>query len=68
MVARFEAFAYHVAKAIAALKIPLDGHVDAIAITGGLARRERLVHRLRDREKVLPYCDALTPPRVFAAG
>ena len=45
----FEAFAYHVAKAIAALTIPLDGHVDAIAVTGGLARWERLVHRLRDR-------------------
>lgn len=45
----FEAFVYHIAKAIAALTIPLDGHVDAIAITGGLARWEQLVHRLRDR-------------------
>ena len=45
----FEAFAYHVARAAAALAVPLDGKVDAIALTGGLARWPRLVDRLSER-------------------
>ncbi len=45
----FEAFTYHVAKAAVALTIPLAGKVDAIALTGGLARWGQLVERLRER-------------------
>ena len=45
----FEAFTYHIAKAVAALAIPLEGKVDGIALTGGLARWGQLVERLRER-------------------
>jgi len=45
----FEAFTYQVAKAVAALAVPLDGQVEAIALTGGLAHWSRLVERLKQR-------------------
>lgn len=45
----FEAFTYHVARAVAAMAVPLEGTVDGIALTGGLARWEGLVRRLRER-------------------
>ena len=48
-VALFEAFTYHIAKAVAGLTIPLAGEVDAIAVTGGLARWGHLVERLQER-------------------
>ncbi len=45
----FEAFTYQIAKAVAAMTIPLEGRIDAIALTGGLARWTRLVERLKER-------------------
>ncbi|NLW49672.1 MAG: butyrate kinase [Candidatus Brocadiaceae bacterium] len=45
----FEAFAYNIAKAVAALAVPLEGRVDGIGLTGGLARWQGLVDRLRER-------------------
>ena len=48
-VALFEAFTYTIAKAAAALTTPLGGQVDAIALTGGLARWGHLVERLKKR-------------------
>jgi len=43
------AMLYHVAKSIAAQSAVLCGHVDAILLTGGLARSEYIVSRLRRR-------------------
>lgn len=48
-VAVFEAFTYNIAKAVAALAVPLEGKVDAIALTGGLVRWGQLVARLKER-------------------
>jgi butyrate kinase len=48
-VAVFEAFTYNIAKAVAAMAVPLDGKVDGIALTGGLARWNQLVERLKAR-------------------
>jgi len=44
-----DAMIYHVAKGIAAESAVLYGHVDAILLTGGLARSEYIIKRLRDR-------------------
>jgi len=43
------AMLYHVAKSIAAESAVLCGHIDAILLTGGLARSEYVVSRLRER-------------------
>jgi butyrate kinase len=48
-IAVLAAYTYHVAKAVAALAIPLEGKVDAIALTGGLARWKDLVENLKGR-------------------
>ncbi len=44
----FEAMVYQVAKEIGAMAAALDGRVDAILLTGGLARSERLIAQLRE--------------------
>ncbi|UCH35830.1 MAG: butyrate kinase [Armatimonadota bacterium] len=44
-----EAMVYWVAKEIGALAITLGGEVDAIAVTGGMARSEAIVDQLRSR-------------------
>lgn len=43
----FEAMVYQVAKEIGAMAAALDGRVEAILLTGGLARSERLIAQLR---------------------
>ncbi|MDI6871595.1 MAG: butyrate kinase [Bacillota bacterium] len=45
----FEAMAYQIAKEIGALAAVLEGRIDAIVLTGGLARSERLVGWIRQR-------------------
>jgi butyrate kinase len=45
----FEAMAYQIAKEIGAMTTTLNSRVDAIVLTGGLARSERLVNWIRDR-------------------
>ena len=52
------AMIYHIAKNIAGLGAVLCGKVDAILLTGGLARSEYVISRLRERiEWVAPvYC------------
>ena len=40
---------YHVAKAIASEAAVLYGKIDAILITGGMARSEYIIKRLRNR-------------------
>ncbi len=42
----FEALAYQVAKEIAAMTIPLGGHIDAIVLTGGMAHSAALTERI----------------------
>ncbi len=44
-----DAMLYHVAKNIAAEAAVLCGHIDAVLLTGGLARSEYIVSRLRRR-------------------
>ena len=44
-----DAMIYHVAKNITAEGAVLCGHIDAILLTGGLARSEYIITRLRDR-------------------
>ena len=44
-----DAMIYHVAKNIASESAVLCGHIDAILLTGGLARSEYIVSRLRER-------------------
>ena len=53
-----DAMIYHVAKAIAAQSAVLYGKVDAILLTGGMARSEYLIPRLRERIDFLAptYC------------
>lgn len=53
-----DAMIYHIAKNIAALGAVLCGKIDAILLTGGLARSEYVISRLRKRiEWVAPtYC------------
>ena len=45
----FNAMIYHVAKAIASEAAVLYGKIDAILITGGMARSEYIIKRLRNR-------------------
>jgi butyrate kinase len=45
----YEAMAYQIAKEIGAMATVLHGQVDAIVLTGGLARSERLVGWIRQR-------------------
>ena len=45
----FNAMIYHVAKAIAAEGAVLYGKIDAILITGGMARSEYIIKRLKNR-------------------
>ena len=54
-----DAMIYHVAKNIASESAVLCGHIDAILLTGGLARSEYIVSRLRER------IGFLTPIRCF---
>lgn len=42
----FDAMAYAIAKAIASMAPALTGHVDAVVLTGGMARSTRLTHAL----------------------
>ncbi|MGE5553190.1 MAG: butyrate kinase [Betaproteobacteria bacterium] len=49
----FEAMAYWIAKEIAALSATLEGKIDAIVLTGGLARSERLAGWIRRRVEFL---------------
>jgi butyrate kinase len=44
-----DAMIYHVAKNIAAESAVLSGSIDAILLTGGLARSEYVISRLRKR-------------------
>ena len=54
-----DAMIYHVAKNIAAESAVLCGKIDAILLTGGLARSEYIVSRLRQR------IDFLAPVHCF---
>jgi butyrate kinase len=49
----FEAMAYQIAKEIGAMAAVLSGRIDAVVITGGLARSERLTGWIRDRVSFL---------------
>lgn len=53
-----DAMIYHIAKNICALGAVFCGHVDAILLTGGLARSEYIILRLRERIAYLApvYC------------
>jgi butyrate kinase len=43
----FDAMAYKIAKEIGAMAAVLEGRVDALLLTGGMAQSERLISRLR---------------------
>lgn len=45
----YRAMAYQIAKEIGAMATVLEGRVDAILVTGGLSRSDRLVEWIRDR-------------------
>jgi butyrate kinase len=45
----YEAMAYQISKEVGAMSTVLEGHVDAIIITGGLASSPRLVEWIRSR-------------------
>jgi butyrate kinase len=49
----YRALAYQVAKEIGAMATVLEGRVDAVVLTGGLARSELLVDWIRDRVEFL---------------
>jgi butyrate kinase len=44
----FDAMGYQIAKEIGAMATVLEGKVDASLVTGGMAKSERLVSRLRE--------------------
>jgi len=44
----FEAMAYQIAKDIGAMATVLDGRVNAILLTGGMARSEKLIAAIRE--------------------
>jgi butyrate kinase len=44
----FDAMAYQIAKDIGAMATALNGHIDAILMTGGMARSEKLIRQLRN--------------------
>lgn len=52
----FEALAYQIAKEIGALAAALEGEIDAVVLTGGLARSARLVEWIRRRTAFLAPC------------
>jgi butyrate kinase len=45
----FEAMVYQIAKEIGAMATVLEGNVDALLITGGMAHSEKLVRKVRER-------------------
>jgi butyrate kinase len=49
----FEAMAYAVAKAVASMAPALEGRVEAVVLTGGMARSTRLVHEITRRAAFL---------------
>lgn len=55
----FDAMALQISKAIAALAVSLDGKVDALAITGGMAHSDQLVSAVQKRTahiaQLIPY-------------
>jgi butyrate kinase len=55
----FEAMAYQIAKEAGALATALEGRVDAILLTGGMAHSERLVAQLR------PYLQWIAPIHLY---
>ena len=44
----FEAMAYQICKEIAAMSVPLQGKVDGILLTGGMAHNDRLVRTIEE--------------------
>jgi butyrate kinase len=55
-----EAFGYQVAKAIGEMATVLKGQIDAIILTGGIARSEQIVNDIRER------ISFLAPVEVYA--
>lgn len=55
----FEAMIYQIAKEAGAMAAVLEGKVDAVLLTGGMAHSERMVTRLR------AYLDWIAPVHVF---
>ena len=55
----FDAMLYQVAKEAGAMAVVLEGRVDAILLTGGMAHSERIVSRLR------AYLEWIAPIRVY---
>jgi butyrate kinase len=55
----FEAMIHQIGKETGAMAAVLNGRVDAILITGGMARSERLIHQLS------AYLDWIAPLRVY---
>jgi butyrate kinase len=49
----YEAMAYQVCKEIGALATVLQGDVDAIALTGGMARSKQFVKRIKERTEFI---------------
>jgi butyrate kinase len=56
----FDAMVYQIAKEAGAMAAVLEGKVDALLLTGGMAYSERVVQRLRG------YLEWIAPVRVFA--
>jgi butyrate kinase len=53
----FDAMVYQTAKDIGAMATVLDGRVDALLLTGGMARSEKLVHQLSKAiQWIAPVC------------
>ena len=55
----YEAMIYQIAKETGAMAAVLEGRVDAVVLTGGMAHSERLVNRLRT------YIDWIAPVTVY---
>jgi butyrate kinase len=55
----FDAMVYQVGKEAGAMAAVLKGKVDAVLLTGGMARSERLVRQLRS------YTEWIAPVRVY---
>ena len=56
----FDAMVYQIAKEAGAMAVVLEGGVDAVLLTGGMANSERVVERLRR------YLEWIAPVKVFA--
>lgn len=54
-----DAMCYQVAKAVGALAVALDGRVDAVILTGGMAHDPRIVERIRPRVAWIAPVDVL---------